>query len=152
MKRISGFSGIRKGTEGSGYPSDPDHRCRRQGRAGYDVYEEGVKNHYFCQREDGSDFVSCCMAGGYSFSGCIEQRCQKWFGDKYRFLIEKGIDGFWNDMNEPAIFYSTEGMKEVKELVGEFAKDNGRKDPYLEDAECTSQCCKQSGRLSEILP
>ena len=24
--------------------------------------------------------------------------------------------------------------------------------PYLEDAECTSQCCKQSGRLSEILP
>ena len=28
------FSGIRKGTEGSGYPSDSDHRCRRQGRAG----------------------------------------------------------------------------------------------------------------------
>ena len=26
-------------------------------------------------------------------------------------------------MNEPAIFYSTEGMKEVKELAGEFAKD-----------------------------
>lgn len=53
----------------------------------------------------------------------MNKDARKWFGDKYRFLIEKGIDGFWNDMNEPAIFYSTEGMKEVKELAGEFAKD-----------------------------
>ena len=30
-------------------------------------------------------------------------------------------------MNEPAIFYSTEGMKEVKELAGEFAKDTDGK-------------------------
>ena len=113
---------------------------------------EGVNSRYFCQREDGSDFVAAVWPG-IPFSGCIEQRCQKMVpGDKSRFLIEKGIDGFWNDMNEPAIFYSTEGMKEVKRAFRRICKRYGWKDPYLEDAECTSQCCKQSGRLSEILP
>ena len=90
---------------------------------GYDVYEEGVKNRYFCQREDGSDFVAAVWPGDTHFPDVLNKDARKWFGDKYRFLIEKGIDGFWNDMNEPAIFYSTEGMKEVKELAGEFAKD-----------------------------
>lgn len=90
---------------------------------GYDVYEEGVKNRYFCQREDGSDFVAAVWPGDTHFPDFLNKDARKWFGDKYRFLIEKGIDGFWNDMNEPAIFYSTEGMKEVKELAGEFAKD-----------------------------
>ena len=27
-----------------------------------------------------------------------------WFGNKYKVLLDKGIDGFWNDMNEPASF------------------------------------------------
>ena len=34
-------------------------------------------------------------------------------------------------MNEPAIFYSSEGLKEAKELAGEFAKDTeGRVHPW----------------------
>ena len=53
----------------------------------------------------------------------LNPEARKWFGDKYRFLIEQGIEGFWNDMNEPAIFYSAEGLAEAKELAGEFAKD-----------------------------
>lgn len=48
------------------------------------------------------------MAGDTHFPDVLNKDARKWFGDKYRFLIEKGIDGFWNDMNEPAIFYSTE--------------------------------------------
>ena len=30
---------------------------------GYDVYEEGVANNYFCKREDGSDFVAAVWPG-----------------------------------------------------------------------------------------
>ena len=63
------------------------------------------------------------MAWGYSFPGFSEQGCQKWFGDKYIFLISQGIEGFWNDMNEPAIFYSSEGMEAAKKLAGEFSQD-----------------------------
>ena len=91
--------------------------------SGYDVYEEGVKNRYFCQREDGSDFVAAVWPGDTHFPDFLNKDARKWFGDKYSFLIDLGIEGFWNDMNEPAIFYSSEGMEEAKKLAGEFSQD-----------------------------
>ncbi len=68
--------------------------------------------------------MAAVWPGDTHFPDVLNKDARKWFGDKYRFLIEKGIDGFWNDMNEPAIFYSTEGMKEAKKLAGEFSEDN----------------------------
>lgn len=88
---------------------------------GYDVYEEGVKNRYFCQREDGSDFVAAVWPGDTHFPDVLDPEARKWFGDKYRFLTDQGIEGFWNDMNEPAIFYSKEGLEEARELARKFA-------------------------------
>ena len=90
---------------------------------GYDVYEEGVEKRYFCQREDGSDFVSAVWPGDTHFPDFLNKDARKWFGDKYRILTDQGIEGFWNDMNEPAIFYSSEGMEEAKKLAGEFSQD-----------------------------
>ena len=91
--------------------------------SGYDVYEEGVEKRYFCQREDGSDFVAAVWPGDTHFPDFLNKDARKWFGDKYSFLISQGIEGFWNDMNEPAIFYSSEGMEEAKKLAGEFSQD-----------------------------
>ena len=91
---------------------------------GYDVYEEGVQNRYFCQRADGSDFVAAVWPGDTHFPDFLDPDARKWFGDKYRFLTDQGIEGFWNDMNEPAIFYSKEGLDEAKELARQFA-DSG---------------------------
>lgn len=91
---------------------------------GYDVYEEGVQNRYFCQRTDGSDFVAAVWPGDTHFPDFLNPDARKWFGDKYRFLTDQGIEGFWNDMNEPAIFYSKEGLDEAKELARQFA-DSG---------------------------
>lgn len=90
---------------------------------GYDVYEEGVKNNYFCKREDGSDFVAAVWPGNTHFPDVLNPDARKWFGDKYRFLTDQGIEGFWNDMNEPAIFYSREGLDEARELARRFADD-----------------------------
>ena len=97
---------------------------------GYEIYEEGVKNNYFCKREDGSDFVAAVWPGDTHFPDMLNPEARKWFGDKYRFLIEQGIEGFWNDMNEPAIFYSSEGLAEARELAGEFAKDTTEGKPH----------------------
>ena len=98
---------------------------------GYEIYEEGVKNNYFCKREDGSDFVAAVWPGDTHFPDMLNPEARKWFGDKYRFLIEQGIEGFWNDMNEPAIFYSSEGLAEARELAGAFAKDTeGKTNPW----------------------
>lgn len=80
---------------------------------GYDVYEEGVKKNYFCKREDGTDFVAGVWPGKTHFPDFLNPEARKWFGEKYSFLLNQGIEGFWNDMNEPAIFYTEEGLEEA---------------------------------------
>ena len=84
---------------------------------GYDVYEEGVENNYFCKREDGSDFVAGVWPGRTHFPDFLNKDAREWFGSKYKVLLDDGIEGFWNDMNEPAMFYTDEGINEVKEYI-----------------------------------
>lgn len=91
---------------------------------GYSVYEEGVRNNYFCKREDGSDFVAAVWPGDTHFPDVLNADARKWFGDHYRVLIDQGIEGFWNDMNEPAIFYSREGMEELKEKIRKIVQED----------------------------
>ena len=90
---------------------------------GYEVYEEGVKNGYFCKREDGSDFIAAVWPGDTHFPDMLNEDARRWFGEKYRILTEQGIEAFWNDMNEPAIFYTPEGVKKAQEVVKEFLQD-----------------------------
>ncbi len=90
---------------------------------GYSVYEEGVKNRYFCQRGDGSDFIAAVWPGDTHFPDVLNADARAWFGDKYRILTDQGIEGFWNDMNEPAIFYTPEGVEEVKGMLKQFLEN-----------------------------
>lgn len=87
---------------------------------GYDVYEEGVNNNYFCKKEDGSDFVAAVWPGYTHFPDFLSKDVRNWFGRKYMLLTDMGIEGFWNDMNEPAIFYTPEGVEEVKKELNSF--------------------------------
>ncbi|MGN0436391.1 MAG: TIM-barrel domain-containing protein [Wujia sp.] len=91
---------------------------------GYSVYEEGVSNNYFCKRADGSDFVAAVWPGYTHFPDVLNKECRAWFGNKYSFLIEQGIEGFWNDMNEPAIFYTPEGIEKLKIKLKEFIEND----------------------------
>lgn len=92
--------------------------------SGYDVYEEGVKNGYFCKDEDGNDFELGVWPGACHYPDMLNDEARAWFGQKYKFLTDKGIEGFWNDMNEPAIFYSAKHLKEVFESLDEYRGDN----------------------------
>lgn len=87
---------------------------------GYDVYEEGVKKGFFCKGKDGTEFVAGVWPGKTHFPDFLNPEARKWFGNKYKILTDMGIEGFWNDMNEPAIFYSEEGIAEVFEKVASF--------------------------------
>lgn len=87
---------------------------------GYDIYEEGKEKGYFCKREDGSDFVAEVWPGWTHFPDMLNPDAREWFGGKYERLISQGIDGFWNDMNEPAMFSTPEGVTRLKEYLKEF--------------------------------
>lgn len=93
------------------------------------MYEEGVANNYFCKRADGSDFVAAVWPGYTHFPDVLNPEARRWFGAKYKILTDAGIEGFWNDMNEPAIFFTPEGVSELKKAMKKFIE----KDETVDD-------------------
>lgn len=87
---------------------------------GYDVYEEGIANGYFCKDADGKEFVVGVWPGRCHFPDMLNDEARRWFGHKYKVLLDAGIEGFWNDMNEPAIFYSEKRLKEIFDRLEEY--------------------------------
>ena len=79
------------------------------------VYEDGVRKDVFCRNKEGRFFQAAVWPGMTHLPDFLNPKAREWFGQQYRFYTEMGIDGFWNDMNEPAIFYS-ENIKGNKKL------------------------------------
>lgn len=91
---------------------------------GYAIYEEGMEKGYFCKDENGTPFVVAVWPGKSMLPDMLNKEARDWFGDQYKFLLDKGIEGFWNDMNEPAIFYTENRLKEVIDEIGTFQGQN----------------------------
>ncbi len=85
--------------------------------AGYPVYEEGLARGFFCTDERGSPFVAAVWPGRVHFPDFLNPEARRWFGEWYRVLIDLGFEGFWNDMNEPAIFYTDAGIEAAIDLA-----------------------------------
>ncbi len=91
---------------------------------GYGVYEEGVENGDFCKDEAGKEFTGAVWPGKVHFPDVLNTQARGWFGRKYKFLLDQGIEGFWNDMNEPAIFYSEKNLGKVMKELKSVKNDN----------------------------
>jgi alpha-glucosidase len=77
-----------------GIKKDPD----------FDVYREGMEGGYFCRTPDGKVFHAPVWPGLSAFPDFTDPDVRAWWGTLYEDLVETGITGFWNDMNEPAAF------------------------------------------------
>ncbi len=72
----------------------------------YAVYREGVEKGVFVRSSDGAVVKSPVWPGFCAFPDFSDPEVRAWWGDLYREMYcEMGIDGFWNDMNEPAVFH-----------------------------------------------
>ncbi len=71
---------------------------------GYRVYDSGVKQDVFVRKPGGEYFVGQVWPGDCVFPDFLNEKTRNWWGDQYKFLIDYGVDGFWNDMNEPSVF------------------------------------------------
>ena len=70
----------------------------------YSVYKEGIKQKFFCETASGKPFVGEVWPGASVFPDFLRKDVRDWWGDLHRFYMDAGVDGIWNDMNEPAIF------------------------------------------------
>ena len=88
------------------------------------TYDEGMEKDYFVKKEDGSIFVGAVWPGKSVFPDFLRNDVRQWFGDKYHGMLEAGVEAFWNDMNEPAIFYSEEGLAAAYEKADSLKGKN----------------------------
>ena len=72
--------------------------------AGYKPYDEGTAGDHFVKNPDGSTFVGVVWPGKSVFPDFTQKASRDWWGTLYSDFVAKGIAGFWNDMNEPAVF------------------------------------------------
>lgn len=70
----------------------------------YSVYKEALEKDYFCKRMDGPLMKGSVWPGPCNFPDFTNPEVRDWWADLFKGLIETGIRGVWNDMNEPAVF------------------------------------------------
>lgn len=70
----------------------------------YSVFQEGLKNDYFCKRADGPYMKGKVWPGECYFPDFTNLEVREWWSGLFKELIEDiGVKGVWNDMNEPAV-------------------------------------------------
>ena len=93
---------------------------------------EGLEKGYFCKKADGTPFVAAVWPGKAYFADFLRPEVREWFGHKYKALTDCGIEGFWNDMNEPALFYSPERLRAfLNDMAALREKDNIEQEEFF---------------------
>jgi alpha-glucosidase len=72
--------------------------------AGYKPFDEGKAGDHFVKNPDGSTYVGVVWPGKSVFPDFTQKSSRKWWGTLYSDFVKDGVAGFWNDMNEPAVF------------------------------------------------
>lgn len=71
----------------------------------YFVYKEALEKNYFCKRQDGDLMKGKVWPGECNFPDFTHPEVRAWWSSLFEELVkEQGVQGIWNDMNEPAVF------------------------------------------------
>jgi alpha-glucosidase len=70
--------------------------------AGYHAYEDGKAKDLFVSYPDGTEYNGQVWPGWSAFPDFTDEAARIWWGDQMKAITEMGVEGFWNDMNEPA--------------------------------------------------
>lgn len=71
----------------------------------YDVFKRGKEGNHFTKKLDGEMFIGAVWPGDSAFPDFSNKECREWWKSELKkFISEHGMDGIWNDMNEPCVF------------------------------------------------
>src|ERR1035437_7820810 len=71
---------------------------------GYSPYDTGEAGNHFVKNPDGTEFVGVVWPGPAVFPDFTRAQTREGWGGLYHQFVQDGVAGFWNDMNEPAVF------------------------------------------------
>lgn len=94
--------------------------------AGYAPYDSGAAGDHFIHAAAGGFFEGPVWPGASVFPEFTLEKTRAWWGGLYQNLVAQGVAGFWNDMNEPALFVKDKTFPEdVRHRL-----DDGRSVPH----------------------
>ena len=71
---------------------------------GYAPFDSGIAGDDFVHDATGKLYVAPVWPGPSVFPEFTRASTRAWWGSLYKDFVADGIAGFWNDMNEPAVF------------------------------------------------
>jgi alpha-glucosidase len=102
--RFPGFEGMIRDLRAQGFHMVAITDLHIKKEPGYAPYDSGLAGDHFVKNPDGTVYVGVVWPGESVFPEFTLERTRRWWGDLYKDFVAKGIAGFWNDMNEPAVF------------------------------------------------
>ncbi len=85
---------------------------------GYFVDDQGTAGDYWVKTAEGEPFVGNVWPGPCHFPDFLRAEVRTWWATLYRDFMAQGIDGVWNDMNEPSVFSGPGGTMPVDNRHG----------------------------------
>ena len=83
------------------------------------VYQSGSAAQAWVTTAEGKEFHGKVWPGPCAFPDFTVPAVRAWWSDLYRDFLAHGIDGIWNDMNEPSVFGVPDGtMPETNQHRG----------------------------------
>ncbi|WP_189069103.1 glycoside hydrolase family 31 protein [Deinococcus radiotolerans] len=82
--------------------------------AGYDVYEEAARGDHLVRTARGDVLVGEVWPDPAVFPDFTRPEVVTWWAGRHKFFADAGIQGQWNDMNEPACF----SLRQPRETEG----------------------------------
>ncbi|KAH7576456.1 hypothetical protein JRO89_XS01G0069400 [Xanthoceras sorbifolium] len=73
---------------------------------GYFVYDSGSKSDVWIKNAHGTPFIGEVWPGPCVFPDFTQSKVRSWWACLVKDFTANGVDGIWNDMNEPSIFKS----------------------------------------------
>ncbi|MBE0648114.1 MAG: glycoside hydrolase family 31 protein [Bacteroidales bacterium] len=70
--------------------------------SGYTAYDQGIANDYFLKYPGGRLYTGSVWPGRCHFPDFTKPATRTWWGEGFISLAGVGVEGFWNDMNEPS--------------------------------------------------
>jgi alpha-glucosidase len=93
----------------------------------YAEYKEGVEKNYFATYPNGELYTASVWPGRCHFPDFLNEEVRDWWGTSFKALTTPGVEGFWNDMNEPAAWgqnmpwlvkFGDKFMPEIRNVYG----------------------------------
>jgi alpha-glucosidase len=93
----------------------------------YSIYQQGSAGNHWVQTKNEKEYNGAVWPGQCAFPDFTRPETQHWWASLYKPFMKLGIDGIWNDMNEPAVFNTPEGTMPEDNIHrggGELPKDS----------------------------